>query len=34
MENIAENEETYLNPQKRPPRITKGGSGIYYYVLQ
>ena len=35
MENVAENEETYLNSsQKRPPRITGGGSGIYCCVPQ
>ena len=34
MENVAENEETYLNSQKRPPRITSGGSGIYCCVPQ
>ena len=35
MENVAENGETYLNSsQKRPPRITDGGSGIYCCVPQ
>ena len=35
MENVAENEETYLNSSwKRPPRITSGGSGIYCCVPQ
>ena len=33
MENVAENEETYLSSsQKRPPRITRGVSGIYCCV--
>ena len=35
MENVAENEETYLNSsQKRLPRITSGGSGIYCCVTR
>ena len=35
MENVKENGETYLNSsQKRPPRITGGGSGIYCCVRQ
>ena len=35
MESVAENEETYFNSsQKRPPRITSSGSGIYCCVPQ
>lgn len=35
MENITENKETYLNfSQKRLPRFTSGGSGIYCSVPQ
>ena len=35
MENVAENEETYLNSsQKRLPRITRGGSGIHCCVTR
>ena len=35
MENVAENEGTYSNAsQKRPPRITSGGSGICCCIPQ
>ena len=35
IENVSLNKETYLNAfQKRPPRITSGGSGIYCCVPQ
>ena len=35
MQNVAENEEIYLNSSKKsPPRITSGGSGVYCCVPQ
>ena len=35
IENVSLNKETYLNAfQKRPPRITTGGSGIYCCIRQ